>query len=672
MAELQGLTGRALARIASDKRPTGGTFSRSFDGFSIGPQWLDWLAINDDKILQLEGGGDLAIYDRLLDDDVAFSTFQQRRRAVVKKPWEVEPGGKDPQSKAAADHLRMQLDAIPWDNICDKALYANWYGYGVGEFMWKVGDDGLIWMDNILFPDRKWFSFTNGGECRMRTPIDRDGIALPDRKFWVMRAGQNHDFQHYGVGLAHWCYWPIWFKKNGIRFWALFLEKYGMPTMLGKFPANASDEDKQRLLDALSAVGTDSAVIIPESFEADTMEGTRGGTGAKSYGDFSAEMNEAVMRIILSQTMTSKAGPAGLGSSQADVHMDVREEVTAADSDLMHESFNCTAPRWLTEWNFPGAKPPRVFREMETPEDLSTLAERDAKLAEFGWHLTPEKQIERYGEGYVYREPPKAIAANQPPPMLPAPGETEFAVGDAKPLYVRRELINTDEFLAWAKEQGFSETLEPGDLHVTIAYSKQPVDWSKVGDVYIWRDDDGSLTVPPGGYREVGQFEGSDAVVMAFHSYALWDRHREIKAAGASFDHDEYRPHVTITYKPGDLDIEAIEPYLGKLVFGPEIFKEIDEDWKSGLKSHKFSADDSDEIDRIVDAMLADATAFEALIEPLREAAKTATDPEALRVALLEAAEKMEPEAFAAMIARPAIAFRAAEETGIGSDKIEG
>jgi hypothetical protein len=44
---------------------------------------------------------------------------------------------------------------------------------------------------------------------------------------------------------------------------------------------------------------------------------------------------------------------------------------------------------------------------------------------------------------------------------------------------------------------------------------------------------------------------------------------------GISWDHDDYTPHVTITYDAGDLNIDEVEPYTGELRFGPEIFEEI-------------------------------------------------------------------------------------------------
>ena len=67
------------------------------------------------------------------------------------------------------------------------------------------------------------------------------------------------------------------------------------------------------------------------------------------------------------------------------------------------------------------------------------------------------------GVGQVYR-----LRTGQPP--APAP-----RIADS--LYVSRPVLNAPQIIAWAKAQGFATTLPPEDMHVTVAFSKEPVDW---------------------------------------------------------------------------------------------------------------------------------------------------------------------------------------------------
>jgi phage-related protein (TIGR01555 family) len=146
-------------------------------------------------------------------------------------------------------------------------------------------------------------------------------------------------------------------------------------------------------------------------------------------------------------------------------------------------------------------------------------------------------------------------------------------VKDAAPrtLYVCRPVLNAAEIIAWAKRQGFKSTLAADDLHVTVAFSRQPVDWMAI---------DGNaadeVKVQAGGPRLVETL-GQGAVALLFKSWELAWRWRDIKDIGASWDWPTYQPHITITYEPGDVDLSKVEPYQGEIVLGPERFEEIED-----------------------------------------------------------------------------------------------
>lgn len=692
-------------------QPLGGVWTRSLDGWGIDPRWLESIALNPDKVLTLEGyAPDLDLFDNLLDDDVSFSTFQQRRLDVISRDWIVEAGANDAQSKAAADHLRAQLQRLPWDDVCDKMLHSRWYGYGVAEAQWQIGTDGLICLGGIYIPNRAWFAFSNGGDLLLRTHENPNGESVPDRKFWLIRSGGNHDALHYGVGLAHWCYWPTYFKKNAIKFWALFLEKFGMPTMLGKFPVGwEQDETKiAKLLAALSAVGTDSAVAVPADAEVEPMEAQRSGSGASSYDEFVALQDEALTRIVLSQTMTSTAGPAGLGSGQADVQESKGLNIAQSDSDLLHESFNNTIARWLTEWNFPGAATPRVYRKLTDDEDLDAIAERDKKLDDLGWERTDESFVEVYGKGYQRKPepvlPPALLNAqgkpgndNQPPALRGAAARAQMAfaaqfasMDEARPLYISRKLLNPAPLLRWAREQGFTDLVDAGELHVTQVYSRKPVDWFALAARAWWSAPEKVEVI--GGPRSVIELGDKPVTVLRFASEELQGRFRSLtdtdrngvryvgeesegdQSAVAEHSFAEYAPHVTFANSAEGVDLAAVQPFAGELDFGPEIWEVISDPGPVVLAPVAFAAEQLDAVDLIVTAMGREgSTAIRAMVEPIREVLAGldfAADPEALRVALLEGLERMPTDQFAMVLADPLLAVRAAEESGLGTEAV--
>jgi phage-related protein (TIGR01555 family) len=164
------------------------------------------------------------------------------------------------------------------------------------------------------------------------------------------------------------------------------------------------------------------------------------------------------------------------------------------------------------------------------------------------------------------KQPVAAAGAKQP-------------VADAAPrtLYVRRDVVNASSIIAWAKAQGFETTLPAEELHVTIAYSRTPIDWMKVREDFGAIDRKGGMTISAGGPRIVEPLGDEGAVVLLFNSSWLAWRHITIKEVGASWDYPEYQPHITITYNKGSVDLSKVEPYRGEIILGPEIFEEVQE-----------------------------------------------------------------------------------------------
>ncbi|QIG69503.1 putative portal protein [Rhizobium phage RHph_Y1_1] len=156
------------------------------------------------------------------------------------------------------------------------------------------------------------------------------------------------------------------------------------------------------------------------------------------------------------------------------------------------------------------------------------------------------------------------------------------AANDATPktLYVRRDVTNAGDIRDWAKAQGF--TTVQRDLHVTIIHTRSLVDWIKVGQDAEWADGKGSMTINAGGPRLMEQF--GDAVVLQFASNRLAWRHEDMKRLGAETDFPDFQPHITITWdKPEGMDLRKVEPYRGIIELGPEIFEEVDDNWRAGI-----------------------------------------------------------------------------------------
>lgn len=138
---------------------------------------------------------------------------------------------------------------------------------------------------------------------------------------------------------------------------------------------------------------------------------------------------------------------------------------------------------------------------------------------------------------------------------------------DARSLYVSRPVTNVEEIIEWAEANGLGELKACDDpLHITQAYSKEPVVWENI------HFDEGDIELEASSERRLEVFNGG-AVVLTLNSEYLQDRFRHYQAKGCSYDFEEYKPHVTIGYlKEGQdtFDPSRIVPYMGRVALGPE------------------------------------------------------------------------------------------------------
>jgi len=382
----------------------------SRDGRDITRGWLSplQLAPVDDPVL-LGRGGDYRIYDEILRDDTVRAAFGQRVHGVVARPWQVLPGGSRAIDKAAATHLKHQLDALAWDGVTAQMLSGVFYGFSVAEVIWQA-EAGKVGIADIRVRNRRRFGFDGAARLRLKTLENPwPGELLPERKFWVARFGADHYDAPYGLGLAHYLYWPVWVKRNALRFWAVFLEKFGTPTVLGRYPGGTSEEEQNRLLQALQSVQRDAAVILPEGMEAQLLEATR--AGAADHAGFIGAMDKAILKVTLGQTATVEGTSGKLGGEGERER--VKDAILRADADILSASFCTSVAAWLTEWNYPGAAVPQVWRVFDD-EDLDRRIVRDKAIFDMGFVPSLKYVTETYGGQWEEKPKPGPVDRENP------------------------------------------------------------------------------------------------------------------------------------------------------------------------------------------------------------------------------------------------------------------
>lgn len=367
---------------------------------------------SSDDVLALKGGSKgLAIYDDLERDPWVYACLHKRKMAVIGRPWIVEPASESRLDKKAADMVRAHLNMLSFDAACYHLLDAILKGRSAGEIMWVV-DGNELRPAEIRPRDGRRFTYDDTGSLRLLTiasPLY--GEEVPDKKFIVHRFGAKDGNPH-GLGLGQKLWWPVFFKRQGLAFWLQFLDKFGAPTAVGKYQAGV---DINQLEDALRRIAHDAGVALPEGAAVELLEAKRGGVATHEH--LVRYMDEQIAAAILGEG--GGKGSGGELASAAILRNELRLELVQADADILTDTLAATLVAWDVELNMPGAKPPRVRREVKEEEDLKARVERDKILYEMGFKPTLDYIRETYGGQWE-------MAATPPTKTLPgaiAPAE---------------------------------------------------------------------------------------------------------------------------------------------------------------------------------------------------------------------------------------------------------
>lgn len=378
--------------------------------------------------LLLDRGETNRLWEQVLEDSKVRAAIGQRVVSLAGKETQYLPASASAKDRAICDFVRQTIEGLGrWDDIFAKTHFqALFFGLSVAELQWLPSPSGWGWAD-LKVRNHARFDFLPSGELRLVTPVSRVfGEALPPQQFWHVSMGCYHDDEPRGVGLAHWLFWLVTFRRSDWELWLQYLEDFSLPTPIGYYPPDLGKEEQQKLKRALQSIRRGAGGILPEGVRLDFAQASRSGTA--DYAAFSQMIDCAIDQLILGQTMTSSDG----GSyAQASVHYQVRDDLLKGDADTLCGAFNKGPIRWLVEANF-GAQQayPQVWRDLDGQEDLNSRAERDERLFKIGYRLGPEAFATVYGEGYELVSRPVGAADTPPPQFAAFGGDTVDRLAD--------------------------------------------------------------------------------------------------------------------------------------------------------------------------------------------------------------------------------------------------
>lgn len=332
---------------------------------------------NPDPTLRAMGNY-LTVYGNMMADPHLSGVIQQRKSGTLKLELKTD---KDRADDKIVEFVNENLRYLDTHKITNEFLNAPYYGMTVSEVIWEYSD-GKYWIQDIVAKPLNRFSFDVNNNLMYRTNGNKNEI-VPPYKFILSQHNASYERPH-GEALLGKCFWPWTFKKGGLKFALIFMEKYGMPFIIGKQPRGQGKDKADELLDKLTAMIQDAAAVIPDDSSIEILANTSKADGS-AYKFMVEFANTEMSKAILSQTLTTEL--QGQGSrAAAETHSGILDYVLTADKHIVENAWN-QAFAWLTFLNFGDVEFPRC--KLYEEEQIDKIrAERDEIITRQGVEFT--------------------------------------------------------------------------------------------------------------------------------------------------------------------------------------------------------------------------------------------------------------------------------------------
>lgn len=395
------------------------TRDRSIDYLGFG-----MLLPNPDPILKAKGQ-DIRVYRDLRSDAHLGGCVRRRKSAVKALEWGLDRGK---AKSRVAKNIELIFADLDLDRIIGEILEAPLYGYQPMEITWgRVG--GLVVPTNLEGKPPEWFCYGIDNQLRFKTKAKpTEGEDLPERKFIVARQDATYA-NPYGFPDLSMCFWPIVFKKGGVKFWVNFAEKYGTPWAIGKLPRGTPQKDIDDLADQLEAMIQDAVAVVPDDGSVELVEAAGKAASADLYESLVMYCRS---EVSIALTGTNQTVEANSNKASASAGLEVADDLRDGDAEIVAAAINQLI-HWTCEINWGGAavthRPTWSLWDQEA-QDV-TQANRDETVTKAGARLTNRYWMRAYGfeEGDL---------APEGTPALPAPagaqGDAQFAEANIDPV----------------------------------------------------------------------------------------------------------------------------------------------------------------------------------------------------------------------------------------------
>ena len=358
----------------------------------------DLPVYNPDDLVEKKG---LEIYRKMQRrDGQVKAVFMLKKHARLSTPWSIRPEDEDDQEAAKQAEFIKHCFSDMKGNI-NNTLLKIWNamrdGFSVAEINYKVlptGEfKGMIGIDNIKVRKAVNYMFKcdEHGNIEEKGLIESGNTPLPINKFILFAYNPNDDDADSLYGESDFRAAYRYYFSNDIvqRFWNIFLEKFGQPTVIGRYEPGTPKIKQDEYLNILKNIQTDTAIVMPKGLEADLMEAVR--RGEAGYKDAFNINNAMIARALLVGTLLMDTGEKGswaLSKTHFDIFIYILDYLGGETEDtIVREQII----KRLIDFNFTNPKYPYFKFESLIKDDQEAKAKIAKMLVDAGL-INPEEE----------------------------------------------------------------------------------------------------------------------------------------------------------------------------------------------------------------------------------------------------------------------------------------
>ncbi|MBB4819248.1 phage gp29-like protein [Pseudomonas alcaligenes] len=322
-------------------------------------------------------------------DGHIYAEMSKRRRAVAQLDWNiVPPDNATAKEKAAADTLFQLMQGLDdFEEVLFDTTDAIGKGFSCQEFDGWQRNDGAWLPKAITHRPQSWFQLPRGQRQEIRLRGAMDGIPL-QQLTWITHVHKAKSGYLERGGLFRVLVWPYLFKNYSVGDLAEFLEIYGIPMRVGRYPTGATEKEKLTLLRALAALGHNAAGIIPNGMELEFLNAAQG--DPKAFQLMMDWCERTQSKAILGGTLTSQADGKSSTNALGNVHNEVRKDLRDGDAKMVAKTISRDLVFPIAVMNglaVSWARCPRLVFDTQEPEDLAAYATALPPLVKLGFRI---------------------------------------------------------------------------------------------------------------------------------------------------------------------------------------------------------------------------------------------------------------------------------------------